>query len=139
MLQREFGSRGSDLGGLNYPAGITISNDEVFVADYCNHRISVFTLEGEALRTIGHGVGDSLGELDYPTCVQVLGDEVYVSEFENHRVSVFDRQGNFLRTFGSHGIQEGQLDGTYGIAVSSGQITQMYLCDYSSHRINVYR
>eukprot|EP00475_Leptophrys_vorax_P013825 TRINITY_DN2018_c0_g2_i1.p1 TRINITY_DN2018_c0_g2~~TRINITY_DN2018_c0_g2_i1.p1 ORF type:complete len:411 (+),score=89.97 TRINITY_DN2018_c0_g2_i1:178-1410(+) len=136
-FQFEFGSRGSAAGCLNYPAGITANGDELFVADYCNHRICVFDLRGKFLRAIGNGVGDAEGEMDYPTCVQVLNGEVYVGEFENHRVSVFAaRDGSFLRTFGGHGTMPGQMDGTYGLSIQAGK---MYLCDYSSHRINVYQ
>ena len=48
-----FGERGSCIGQLHDPRGLTVHSGCVWVADMCNHRISVFSLRGRPLRTIG--------------------------------------------------------------------------------------
>eukprot|EP00058_Branchiostoma_floridae_P002193 XP_002587681.1 hypothetical protein BRAFLDRAFT_92727 [Branchiostoma floridae] len=45
-----FGGKGQEEGLFNHPVGATVSDDgEIFVADYGNQRIQVFTLQGEYL------------------------------------------------------------------------------------------
>ena len=53
---RQFGKKGKGKGELNGPKGIAIdSNDIVYVSECGNHRISIFTKEGEAIwHTSGH-------------------------------------------------------------------------------------
>ncbi len=79
----------------------------IYVADYCNHRISVLRANGEFLRWIGRlGSGD--GELNYLvvcTCEQLL----FVADLGNHRVSVFGFDGSFKRIFHRKGANVSQL------------------------------
>ena len=49
---RSVGGR-AEPGQLEYPGGIAIKGDEVYVAEYGNHRISVFNKKGNFERVIG--------------------------------------------------------------------------------------
>ena len=61
-----FGSRGSGNGQLNRPSSITIdSHNMVYVAEWYNHCISVFTTDGVFKQHIGHQ-GSGEGEFKYP-------------------------------------------------------------------------
>ena len=43
---RKFGNAGSGKGELNFPSSISIDRDKVvYVTDYCNHCVSMFTTE----------------------------------------------------------------------------------------------
>ena len=53
---RSFGSQGSGDGQLNGPYGLAVHGDCVYVAEYTNHRVSVFARgDGKFVRTIGSG------------------------------------------------------------------------------------
>ena len=63
-----------------------------YVADFCNHRIQVFTAEGQFLRVLS---SFGRGDLEYPNGVAVDSNGlVYVSEHFKHRVSVFTSEGH---------------------------------------------
>ena len=89
---------GSEPGGvtLNYPGGVTLYNNQVYVCDTCNNRIQVFDLDLNLIRSIG-------GEFDRPQDVKFDTDGyMCVADLElgNKRVQVLDRSGHFIRVFG---------------------------------------
>lgn len=124
-----FGKGGRHNG---HPIGIACdSSGKVYVADYLNHCIQVFTAEGEFLRTFGRR-GDLWWGLDRPIGIAVdTSDVVYVSEGGSDRVSVFTTDGNFVKSFGSRGVQPGQFQSARGIAVDSSGV--VYVCDRSNN------
>lgn len=68
-----------------------------------NHRVEVFSLQGEHLRTIGTR-GGGPGEFNFPTGVAVAPDgRVFVVDMLNFRVQVFDRSGGLMTMFGQIG------------------------------------
>ena len=65
----------------------------VAVADYSNHRVSLFTVEGEFVRHVG------VGHLSYPYGVACSAfDELVVADCANSRVVVFSASGELLKT-----------------------------------------
>ena len=87
------------VGCLSYPWGVTVNNKQVYVADTENHRISIFTLEGQLIRTIGSR-GSGPGQFNWPSAVAISPDgDMYVTDY-NHRVQVFSPDGVFRREFG---------------------------------------
>jgi DNA-binding beta-propeller fold protein YncE len=58
-LVAKWGSKGSDDGQFNRPGGIVVdASGNVYVADFENHRVQVFSPEGRFLRKWGsEGVG----------------------------------------------------------------------------------
>lgn len=68
-----------------------------------NHRVEVFSLRGEHLRTIG-ARGAAPGQFNFPTGLAVAPDgRLFVVDMLNFRVQVFDPEGGLLGTFGSIG------------------------------------
>jgi hypothetical protein len=64
----------------------------VAVADFNNHRVSVFSVEGEFVRHIG------VGKLNWPTGVACSAfDELVVASWGNDRVVVFSASGELLK------------------------------------------
>ena len=48
---RKFGKKGSGDGELNFPSSVSVGSDNiVYVTEYYNHRVSMFTSEGQFLR-----------------------------------------------------------------------------------------
>jgi DNA-binding beta-propeller fold protein YncE len=96
-LLRRFGSGGSGDGELDRPQGLCFMSGHrhVAVADYYNHRVSVFSVEGEFVRHVG------VGKLSLPAGVACSAfDELVVADNGNNRVVVFSASGELLKTMG---------------------------------------
>ena len=89
-----FGKAGRGKGQFDGVYGVACdSTGKVYVTDFGNHRVQVFTAEGKFLRKFGRR-GEGRGELNSPHGITVdTNDLVYVSEYSNHRVSVFTSEG----------------------------------------------
>lgn len=139
----EVGERGQAAGGnFNQPWGIDVGPDgNVYVADTWNHRIQVFTPDGEFIRTWGQ-----LGQLDAaqlpsdfwgPRDVAVGPDGlVYVADTGNKRIQVFTAAGEYVRTIGSSGSGAGQLNEPVGLAVHSDG--RVFVADTWNRRVQVF-
>jgi tripartite motif-containing protein 2/3/tripartite motif-containing protein 71 len=88
ISEERFGKKGSGNGELDFPTSmISIdSEDVVYVTEYHNHRVSVFTCEGEFLRSFGtKGIGP--GQFAYPRGIAVDKNGVgYVSDMNNNHL-----------------------------------------------------
>ncbi len=96
-LLRRFGCRGGGDGQLNYPRGLCFMSGHrhVAVAEYGNHRVSAFGVEGEFVRHVG------VGMLRLPLGVACSAfDELVVADYGNRRVVVFSASGEMLHTMG---------------------------------------
>lgn len=136
IFDMSFGSTGSEPGqfapypnGPGGPNGIAIGSEgNIFVADTWNHRIQVFSPDGEPLRQWGtyFDAGDDPqletehpGGFYGPRGIAIHDGLVYVTDTGNERVQVFTEQGEFVRMFGSIGSDLGQLSEPVGIAVTT--------------------
>ena len=83
-----FGKRGIDKGALNNPVDIAVdTNDKVYISD-CNHRISVFTSEGQFVTSLGKW-GKEPGDFIHPNGLAVDNSGVvYVCDSDNNRIQV---------------------------------------------------
>ena len=105
----------------------------LYAADSCNHRIQVFTLEGEFVREFGTA-GTGAGELSYPYDIAIApGGEMYVAEYGNHRIQKFDAAGKSLGLWGGPGRKAGRLASPWGVAIDSRG--GVFVVDTENHRI----
>jgi tripartite motif-containing protein 71 len=96
-LLRRFGSNGRGSGQLNHPRGLCFMSGDrhVAVADWGNHRVSVFSVDGEFIRHVGVGV------LHYPQGVAASAfDELVVADYGNRCLRVFSSTSDLLLTVG---------------------------------------
>ena len=94
-----FGARGSGPTELHDPRGLAVHTGQVWVADMCNHRISVFSLRGRPLRQLGR-YGAAPGEFRHPVGVALVSDLLLVSEYSGGRVQVLTLEGGPLQGIG---------------------------------------
>lgn len=110
---RSWGKYGTAPGEFMRPSGIDVGPDNtLYVADAVNHRIQVFSLEGDLLRIIGQDTPtDDKPPLrfKYPYDVLIKDDTLYVLEYGAHRVAKLTLEGEPLATFGTPGRDDGQL------------------------------
>ena len=114
-----FASRGARSGHMDSPCGITLSRDNhVIVADSGNHRLHVFTLQGQFISTTG-SKGTGPLEFDYPIDIAIhpTTNNIYVSDSYNHRIQVLGTDFTFksfllvegMRPWGLAFTKEGHL------------------------------
>ena len=132
-----FGHAGTGPGEFNRPEGLFIdSQDRVYVADSCNHRIQIFTGDGRFLRAYGKA-GRGLGELSYPydICVDTDGRQ-YVCEFGNSRIQVFDANDRAIEIIGGAGSDPGRFGNPWGVALDSAG--NLHVADSQNHRVQKF-
>ena len=85
-----FGRCGEGRGELGGPAGVAIdTSGVVYVSEWDNHRVSVFTSEGQFVSLFGRK-GSGPGELSRPVGLAVDNSGVvYVCDRYNGRIQVF--------------------------------------------------
>lgn len=113
---------------LDAPAGVSVFNGQVAIADFYNHRI----LFKENDQWISFGKeGKKQGEFYYPTDVQITESSIYVADAYNNRVQVFDHQGNYTQTIG---VAE-KINAATGVYVSEEAV---FITDFENDRVLVY-
>ncbi|MGE3908990.1 MAG: NHL repeat-containing protein [Chloroflexota bacterium] len=157
-----FGSQGSADGQLDQPWGIAIDKaGDIYIGDWGNNRVQKFSPDGTHLLSMGReGSGD--GELKRPAGVAVdAHGDIYVADRGNHRVCLFDQTGRYVEKF----IGDATLSNSgrkyimanpkvlRGREMTTLEIQKrfrgpasvriegdlMYVPDFGSHRIQVYK
>ena len=127
----------SKNGEFSFPMGVTCdSTGNLFVADFANHRIQVFTASGKFLRKFGCR-GKEEGELDWPMGVAVDSKGmVFISENGSCRISVFTSEGRFVKSFGQRGSGPGEFDKPRYLAVDDCGV--LCVCDLGNDRVQIF-
>lgn len=92
---------GEGKSALRRPIGVGVSDDRrLFVVDFANSRISVFTTRGRYLYSFNKA---GSAKLRNPVHLWVKGEEVWVTDRRLQAMFVFDLDGKFKRTFYPNG------------------------------------
>lgn len=134
---RQWGGHGYEPGEFLRPRALAIDpDDNLYVADSCNHRIQVFNSTGKLLRHWGSR-GTEPGQMAFPYDVAVHGGYVYACEYGNNRVQKFTLDGESLGLWGRHGRDPGELNNPWALAVDSrGAVS---VIDSNNHRVQRFR
>ncbi|KAL9955768.1 hypothetical protein ACROYT_G037144 [Oculina patagonica] len=132
---RKLGCYGKNPGQFSYPAGVTyLNDDEILVADECNHRIQQFNVQtGNFVKSFGkHGTGE--GEFKNPESVCMDGEgHVVVADFDNNRIQVLTKDGKPLFKFGDSGLE--RLNHPTGCIYHKNMFI---VCDCWNHCLKVF-
>jgi DNA-binding beta-propeller fold protein YncE len=133
-LLKSFANAGSDFGNLNYPKGIAVDDQKVYVADTNNVRVQVYEKNGKHLvqananaLKVGMPAGLSLSQ----------SGELFLVDSFSSRVNVYDTNLKFISTIGQKGTAEGQLSFPVGVAVD--QFDKVYIADTANNRISIFQ
>ena len=133
-----WGSHGKETNQFLRPQNMSMRNDQLWVADACNHRIQVFDVSGEKaefVKTFG-SLGTSLGQVNYPYDILVEDEYLYVCEYGNHRIQKMTHDGEGVESWGTYGLREkAELRQPWGMARDSKG--RLHVLDSSNHRIQV--
>ena len=127
------GEKGSDPGELDCPNGIAIHEEthQIFVADWLNNRVKIFSETGEFLIQLG------VGQLSVPWGIATHGDSVYVSCYGDHIVSEFSLTEMWrVRRIGGKGSDNGQFD--LPTQLTTDPIGRVFIADTNNHRICIH-
>ena len=158
-----FGEHGREEGQFDMPWGIDVDElGDIFVSDWRNDRVQKFTPEGEFVFSFG-STGNADGEFNRPSGLTVDKDgDICVADWANNRVQLFDQTGRFVEKFIGDATLGKQARGymiTNLVAMRLREMTslepqkrlrwptsvrtdsdgRLYIADYGSHRIQVYR
>ena len=119
---------------LNTPYGIAFnSHQEMIVSERLGHRLSIFDIRGQKIRTFG-SCGDSSDQMEYPTGIATDDtDNIYVSS--NHKLQKFTSSGGLIKCIGRRGSKEGEFNDPRGVTLYDNQV---HVCDSDNHRIQVF-
>ncbi|MBI2970415.1 MAG: 6-bladed beta-propeller [Gammaproteobacteria bacterium] len=130
---REFGSE-----VLGRPMNLEIQGGRLYVADYWNDNISIFSLAGELLAVTGES-GSGPGKFKAPGGVAVGPDgSIFVADFYNQRIQQLNPDGSFVLQWGrtgKTGIRGGQFN--YPTDVAIDRDGRVYVADGYNDRVQV--
>ena len=135
-FQYSFGGEDAGEASLQRPAGLIFdTEDHLWVADSCNHRICRFTTEGKMVLAFG-SPGTEPGQLRYPYDITRLSDgTLLVCEYGNNRLQRFGPDGRSLEVWGTSGREIGQLAAPWGVDVSPAGL--VYVVDAYNNRVQI--
>ena len=115
-----FGTIGSSDGMFKYPWGVAVNaRDEIAVTDCRNHRVQIFSSDGDYLRSFGRQ-GNKNGEFDYPTGIAFhKNGNIFVVDSGNTKIQIFSGKGKYVSSFGGKGSLDSQLTDPRGLSVDS--------------------
>ena len=127
------GQKGSGNEEFDDPRGVTLYNNQVYVCDRNNHRIQLFDLDLNWVKSISaHAKG--IREFYSPFDVQFdTAGNIYIAVLNDERVQVTDTSGHFIRAIGHEG--RGKLSSPSALHISDKYV---YVSDFNSHCIVVY-
>ena len=135
---RYFGSDGSGNGQFLSPKYVAFDDaNNLYVTDYYNRRVQVFTADGQFLRAFTNKANGEQLQKPYAIAID-SSNTVYVSEREQHCVSVFTPQGDYITSFGTKGTEEGQFDGVAVYDISVDQNDSIIVSDRENGRLQIF-
>ncbi len=139
----KWGVQGTGDGQFQAPYGVAVNiTGYVYVCDWGNHRIQIFTASGQFVAKWGANGGDGSsgtgnGEFYLPAGIAINSTGyVYVCEYGGQRIQVFTPSGAYLTQWGTAGAGDGYFAHPFGVAVnSSGYV---YVADTENNRVQVF-
>ena len=126
------GKRGSS-GELHIRRGLAIHEEthQIFVANYGNNRVEIFSETGEFISQLG------VGQLSIPHGIAIHADNLYVSCLGDHIVSQFSLiEMCLVRRIGGEGSNNGQLN--YPRQLTTDLIGRVFIADRINDRICIH-
>ena len=116
---------------MNRPHGIAFnSRGEMIVSENEAHKVSVFDIRGQRVRTFG----DRPEQMVYPAGIAIDDmDNIYVGN--HYKLQKFTSRGKLIKCVGQEGRKEGEFRVIRGLTVHREQV---YVCDRDNDRIQVF-
>ena len=118
-------------GELKDPCCIAIhyKTENVYIADTNNHRVQVFSCNGDYLFLFSEKINQPMG-------ICISQNNVFVTQYNTHRINMYELEGKLIKSVGSEGNGEVQFKYPRGLDVSD-RTNNIYVCDCHNHRIQI--
>ena len=118
-------------GELNLPRCMSIhyKTGNIYIADLSNHRVQVFSYNGDYLFMFSEKMNQPIG-------ICVFQNTVFVTQYYGHCVNMYELEGKLMKSVGSNGNGEAQFNCPRGIDVSDRN-HNIYVCDYRNNRVQI--
>ena len=115
-----FGGKGSSVGMFDFPWGVAVNaRDQIAVTDRLNHRVQIFSSDGNYLRSFGRQ-GSKNGEFHGPRGIAFHNNgNIFVVDNGNSRIQIFSGEGEYISSFGGKGSLDSQFFNPCGLSVDS--------------------
>ena len=136
-IVNRIGERGEGAGQFVWPSGIALDSDRnLYVTDAWMNRVSMFTVEGDFIRSFGAS-GDGEGQFKRPSGIAIDADDnILVVDTLNHRIQKLTRDGLLLSQWGANGSGPGEFRSPWGITTDAQCC--VYVADHLNHRIQKF-
>ena len=133
-----FGTSGSPGSGdkqFNYPTGVAIRGDEMYVTDGNNNRVQKIRISDRThIGKFGSsGKGDNQFSNPRGICIHPDG-RLFIADYSNHRIQVHQPDGTFVSSITQN--EESKFQSPWGLAFNPQGL--LHIAAYSSHCIKVY-
>ncbi|KAI6657716.1 NHL repeat containing protein [Oopsacas minuta] len=103
------------LGELNCPRGIAVhyQTGNIYLADCNNHRIQVFSSNGDYLFMFSEKMNNPVG-------ICITHNKVFVTQYNSHYINKYELEGKLIKSVGRKGNGEAQFYYPCGLDVFDG-------------------
>lgn len=142
IIGRERGKSHSQPGQLSFPYGLSIDSRSrlIYISEWGNNRISVFSLEdGQFVRCFGsQGSGDT--QFYHPMGLHFDEERklLVIADGSNHRVKVVRPDGSLVRMLGLGSCGSGDHQLAYPCDVTVDSRGEVLVSDFRNHRIQIF-
>jgi DNA-binding beta-propeller fold protein YncE len=127
-----FGVSGAGDGAFNHPHGLAVDRqrgDLLYVGDQENHRLQVFTAEGDFLRQWGDLGFQHIHDIG----IDRASGDVFAGDYELDTLRRFTSDGELVAELGGYGAGPGEFRGVWGVSTDSSGA--LYVADTHNQRI----
>ena len=119
-------------GEMNNPKSIAVyyKTGNIYIADKDNHRVQVFTCNGDYLFMFNEKMNKPLG-------ICITHNRVLVTQWGGHCITMYELEGKLIESVGSKGSGEAQFNSPHGLAVSD-RTNNVYVCDCCNNRVQIF-
>ena len=119
-------------GEMNSPRGLAVhyKTGNIYIADMSNHRVQVFTCNGDYLFMFNEKMNQPLG-------ICITHNRVLVTQWSGHCITMYELEGKLIKSVGSLGSGEAQFNCPHGLAVSD-KTNNVYVCEYGNNRVQIF-
>ena len=125
------------ISGLHRPFGVVFTNnEEIVVAEYSAHRITILNKEGKKVKSFGIE-GTKEGQFTFPHGVAISQDG-HILVTDEHRLQKLTFEGDCVKSVGSSERGNGPLQFHTPRGITAHPTTgQIFIADTDNHRIQV--
>ena len=129
------------LTGFGWSMGLSLTSDEIYVADGLYNKILVFSKSDIEKNFFNFADYENEYFLNENRCkghihgISVIDERIYVVKNNSDCIAVFDLSGNFINEFGKTGNKNGEFDGPQNLEIFNDKI---FVVDTGNNRIQIF-